>query len=160
MDLVQQLEKVASQEAALVFESFDSETAWCLGVALRERAAAGGLAIAFEIEFGGIRMVTVSMNGATPDNADWIRRKQNTLRRFQRSSYGVKLSLAEKGTTLAERFGVNPADFVASGGCFPIRLRGSPAVLGSLTVSGLPDHEDHALAVSIIASHLGIAGQI
>jgi uncharacterized protein (UPF0303 family) len=42
------------------------------------------------------------------------------------------------------------------GGAFPIIIRGV-GVVGTITVSGLPQAEDHAFVVRMIAEHLGVA---
>ena len=67
----------------------------------------------------------------------------------------MALDYQKNDTTLEARTGAPLADFVTAGGCFPIRLRGSAAVLGSITVSGLPERQDHELVVAVLAEHLG-----
>lgn len=41
---------------------------------------------------------------------------------------------------------MDPERYTDSGGSFPLLLRNG-GVIGTVTVSGLPSHEDHALAV-------------
>ena len=57
--------------------------------------------------------------GATPDNAEWIRRKRNVTLRFHRSSYAIGLELARDKTTLEQRHGLKADDYMAHGGSFP-----------------------------------------
>lgn len=154
MDFEQELANIAEQEARLRLTQINADTAWQLGNLLRYRALKDSLAIAFEVNIAGVRLFSCAMDQATPDNADWIRRKQNVVARFHRSSYALSLEMKNSGTTLQAKFGVNPADFVASGGSFPLRLKESSLVLGSLTVSGLPDWQDHQLAVSVLEEFL------
>ena len=45
---------------------------------------------------------------------------------------------------------------MAHGGCFPIRLAGSTLVIGAITVSGLPQREDHDLLTRTLAEFLGV----
>jgi uncharacterized protein (UPF0303 family) len=94
------------------------------------------------------------MPGTTPDNIDWIRRKKNVAALFRRSSYAVGLGLRERQTTLAERHGLPVRDYVANGGCFPIMIQGT-GMIGTITVSGLPERADHELVVEVLARHLG-----
>jgi uncharacterized protein (UPF0303 family) len=75
-----------------------------------------------------------------------MRRKRNTVLRFQRSSLAMRLVCEAKGTTLADRYGLTPADYVASGGGVPINLHGTGCI-GAVVVSGLPDVEDHRFVV-------------
>ena len=97
------------------------------------------------------------MPGATPNNAEWIRRKKNVLNRFHKSTYAVGLDYRRNDTSLEARTGAPLADFATAGGCFPIRSKGSAAVLGSITVSGLPEREDHELVVKVLSEHIGVA---
>ena len=45
-------------------------------------------------------------------------------------------------------------DYAAHGGSFPITLR-NMGCIGAITVSGLPQRQDHALVVAVLAEHLG-----
>jgi uncharacterized protein (UPF0303 family) len=46
------------------------------------------------------------------------------------------------------------ADYALAGGGFPIRLEGT-GVIGAITVSGLPERDDHCLVVDALCDHLG-----
>lgn len=150
------LGRIAQQERSLVFDAFDHLTAWNIGERLVAAARAGGLPIAFDISLGDTSLLYVTMPGAGPDNADWIRRKKNVVRRFQKSSYGMKLELEQAGHSLEGRYGVPTSDFTASGGCFPVRVKSLPLAVGSVTVSGLPQREDHRLVVRVLAEVLAV----
>lgn len=154
-NLEDDLARIGLQEEKLQFQSFDAETAWTVGSQLREAALARGAAVAVDIQLNGHTLFFTALRGATPDNGDWIRRKRNVVLRFQRSSYAVGLELRKQGTTLEEKLGIDTADFAAHGGCFPILLRGTGCV-GTITVSGLPQREDHELIVEVLAAVLGI----
>jgi uncharacterized protein (UPF0303 family) len=156
MDFERDLARIAMQEELLQLEKFDASVAWQIGSRLHDAATAQGRGVAIDISLAGSLLFYAATVGATPDNADWIRRKKNVVARFHKSSYAVGLNYARRNTTLAERTGAPLADFVAAGGCFPIRLRGSAAVLGSITVSGLPERQDHELVVQALAEHLGV----
>lgn len=150
------LDRIVQQERALVFGAFDHLTAWNIGERLVAAARTGGLPIAFDISLGDATLLYVTMPGGGPDNADWIRRKKNVVRRFQKSSYAMKLELDQAGHSLEGRYGVPTSDYTASGGCFPVRVSGLPLAVGSVTVSGLPQREDHRLVVSVLAEVLGV----
>ncbi len=93
------------------------------------------------------------MPGTTPDNVEWIRRKRNVVQRFHTSSYAVGLRLQQKGTQLDEQVGIHPVDYAPHGGCFPLILRGTGCI-GTITVSGLPQREDHALVIEALCQLL------
>jgi uncharacterized protein (UPF0303 family) len=156
MDIAKDLERIALQEQRLQFERFDADVAWKIGSALRSAALADGKSVAIDITLAQAPLFYCAMVGATPNNAEWIRRKKNVLNRFHKSTYAVGLEYKRNDSTLEERTGAPLVDFVTAGGCFPIRMKGSAAVLGSITVSGLPERHDHDLVVRVLAEHLGV----
>jgi uncharacterized protein (UPF0303 family) len=146
---------LAQQESLLHFTDFTPDTAWQMGNRLRdallEREAGGTV----EIELAGQLLFACTTVGAKPNQADWIRRKRNTVRHFARSSYAVGRQLELDQQTLELRYGLALADYAAHGGGFPILLAGSECV-GTIIVSGLPQREDHNLVVAAIAEHLNV----
>jgi len=70
----------------------------------------------------------------------------------------MALSLERKldGRTLAEASFVHPQKFAAAGGCFPVIVEGI-GIVGTVTVSGLPQVEDHRLVVTTIRQFLATA---
>ena len=152
------LDLIAEQERLLRFTAFDPDTAWQLGnllhAALKARNA-GGTA---EIELAGQLLFACTTPGAKPDQANWIRRKRNTVHRFERSSYGVGRELARDSQTLESAHGLSETDHAAHGGGFPLWLSidGAPVCAGTIIVSGLPQREDHNLVVAALAQHLGL----
>lgn len=154
MNLEQDLAGIAEQEARLRFERFDAHTAWELGQKLKLAAEALHRAIAIDISLFGQALFFYAMNGTSPDNAEWVRRKRNVVQRFHRSSYAVGLMLKQKQSGLEER-GLDVRDYAAHGGSFPIFLQGVGCV-GAITVSGLPQREDHELVVEVLADYLGV----
>jgi uncharacterized protein (UPF0303 family) len=156
MDIAKDLSRIALQEQQLQFDRFDASVAWELGTWLRNTAAAQNQSIAIDITLAGAPLFYHAMLGATPNNAEWVRRKKNVLNRFHKSTYAVGLEYTRNSTSLEARTGAPLVDFVTAGGCFPIRIKGSAAVLGSITVSGLPERQDHELVVRAIATHLSL----
>ena len=145
---------IARQEAELVFPSFDADTAWNLGRALREAAQARGVAVAIDIRRGQDIQFFHAMEGTAPENADWARRKRNTVELVRRSSYALGLQNRLNPRTLEENLALPARDYCCHGGCFPIRVQGAGHI-GTVTVSGLPQREDHNLVVEVLAKMLG-----
>jgi len=56
---------------------------------------------------------------------------------------------------LQEKYGLDSKDYAAHGGCFPILLEGTGCV-GTITVSGLPQRQDHALVVAVLQKYLKV----
>ncbi len=154
MSVDDDINRIALQEQRLRFPRFDARTAWDLGQRLKDTIAARQAAVAIDISLHGQQLFFFSMPGATPNNADWIRRKRNTVFRFFRSSYGIGLSMQQRQTTLAAAYGLAFADYADHGGSFPLFLTDQGCV-GAVTVSGLPQRDDHALVVEVLAATLG-----
>ena len=95
----------------------------------------------------------VALPGTSLDNDHWVRRKTAVVYRFHHSSFYMGVSCRAKGVSLAERYSVDPAEFAAHGGAFPIRVRGA-GLVGTVTVSGLPQEEDHRLVVTMLERFL------
>lgn len=148
-DLEKERQRVEADERELVFDAFANDDALELGLALVEQARQRQLAIAIDVERSGQRLFHFATAGTTPDNAAWIERKKNLVKRVFKSSYAVGLELAIQGKTLAERMGVSSEEFAAHGGCFPLKVKGVGFV-GTVAVSGLPQKEDHDLVVGVL----------
>ena len=157
MSIDQDLEKIALQEKRLQFKNFDAEMAWALGSALKAGAEKRRVAVVIDIQVSGHTLFSYAMAGTTPDNWEWIRRKRNVVMRYHRSSYAIGLKHQRAGTTL-ESSGLDAKDYAAHGGCFPILLEGTGCV-GTITVSGLPQREDHALVVCVLQEYLRLTGE-
>ena len=155
MSLEQDLQILDEQEQRLRFEAFDAETAWALGSRLRAAAAERRAGCTIEIEVAGQLLFACATPGANPGQANWIRRKRNTVHHFARSSYAVGRKLERDGGTLESRHALPEADFATHGGGFPIVLVGTGPV-GSVIFSGLPQREDHGLVVAALADVLGV----
>jgi uncharacterized protein (UPF0303 family) len=109
--------------------------------------------LTIDIRRHGHQLFHVALPGTTAENDSWIERKVNVVNRFAAASYLVGRRLAAKGTLLDEALGVEPRLFAAHGGGFPIRIR-DVGVVGSVTVSGLPEADDHAFVTEMIAAYI------
>lgn len=153
-DVPTDITKAERHEQLLQFASFDEATAWELGSRMRARALADGQSVTIDIRRGNDCLFFSAMPGTTPANADWARRKRNLVNLLHMSSYRVGL-LAASGSDAMAAMALDPRDHAPHGGCFPIRVVGT-GVVGSVTVSGLPQRDDHQLAVDTIADVLGV----
>jgi uncharacterized protein (UPF0303 family) len=154
MGTKEDLEKIASQERELRLPRLDPQFAWELGSRLRAMATERGLSLVIDVRRFGQPLFYSALDGTTPDNAEWVRRKSNVVARFHRSSYAVGFTQKMKGTSLHERYGLPIADYAADGGSFPLAVENA-GVVGSVTVSGLPQRDDHNLVVEALCVMLG-----
>ena len=154
MGLNEDLQRVALQEHELLLPRLDTQVAWELGLRLRTLAVERSLAVVIDVRRFGQPLFYSALEGTTPDNAEWVRRKSNVVARFHRSSYAVGLGLQMKNTSLTESQGLPLADYATHGGSFPLQVAGA-GVVGSATVSGLPQRADHELVVEALCALLG-----
>jgi uncharacterized protein (UPF0303 family) len=143
-----------AQETALVFTRFDNADAWRLGSAMVAAAMRKSLPVTIDIRRHGQQLFHAALPGTTAENDAWIERKVNVVNRFAAASYLVGRRLAARGKELDEALGVEPRLFAAHGGAFPIRVK-DVGVIGTVTVSGLPQADDHAFVTEQIGVFLG-----
>jgi uncharacterized protein (UPF0303 family) len=156
MPIPEDLAAIARQEAELTFPSFDFDTAWQLGLTLRNFAVERAYPIVIDIRrFGQPHqpLFYTALAGTTPDNSRWVQRKTNVVARFHRSSYAIGLTLQQSNRTFSDRYNLPEADYAAHGGCFPLHVTGT-GVIGAVTVSGLAQREDHNLVVEALCHQL------
>lgn len=150
--LIAQLEE---QQVRLQFTRFTNDDAWNLGSLLYSMGRDRGLVLTVDIRRHGHQLFHAALPGTTLDNDTWIERKIRVVNRYGDSSYLVGRRLALKGKTLDEGSGVEPMLYAAHGGCFPLIVR-DVGVVGTITVSGLPQAQDHALVVEALESFLAV----
>lgn len=154
MGLHEDLEHIALQERELVLPKLDAEVAWELGSLLRQMAQERKLAVVIDVRRFGQPLFYAAMDGTTPDNPEWVRRKNNIVERFHISSYAAGIKEKIKGRTLTESQALPLEDYATHGGAFPLRVAGA-GVVGVATVSGLPMRADHELVIEALCALLG-----
>lgn len=147
------LDELVAQEERLVFDRFDDDTAWELGVALRDAARAAALPVAISIRRNGRRLFHAALAGSSADNDGWLERKSAVVDRYGQSSLRVGEQFRAGGKSFETDSRLDPAVFAAHGGAFPILLRGTGCI-GTVAVSGLPQREDHRLVVETLEAFL------
>jgi len=145
--------ELAAEEAELQLAGLDNDDAWRLGVALVEEARRRELGVVVDLRRGDQQLFHAALPGTAPDNDRWVERKVAVVRRFGHSSLYVGQVCRDGGTTLAEKYAVPEADYAAHGGAFPLTVRGVGPV-GVVTVSGLPQLDDHRLVVQVLRAFL------
>lgn len=148
------LDRIALQERKLQFDRFGLDEGWALGSQLRTMAVERGYGVAIDVTLFPMPVFYTALEGSTPDNPSWVRRKRNCVFRFFKSSYAVGLSLAKQDSNLQAKFGLPDADFASHGGSFPINVKGTGCI-GAVTVSGLPQRDDHDMVVEALCAMLG-----
>ena len=149
----QLIAELEQHEQRLQFARFDNDDAWALGCLLVELAKQRDLGVTVDIRRHGHQLFHAALPGTTPENDSWIERKIRVVNRFSAASYLVGRRLAATGRELDAALGVDPAEYAAHGGSFPIRVR-DVGVVGTITVSGLAQADDHAFVVEALERFL------
>ena len=147
------LDSLLNEEQLLQFTTFTNDDAWELGTRLVEAARAGALPVTIDIRRGDQQLFHAALPGTSADNDAWIERKVRVVRRFGRSSLAVGTALRLEGRTIEDTYLLDEAEYAPHGGAFPVTVKGV-GVVGTVTVSGLPQEDDHALVVSVLREFL------
>ena len=147
------LKQLLDEEQELQFVSFSEETAWKLGSQMVEQGMKDGLPVTIDITFGQRQLFHASLRGASADNDEWVKRKVRLVYRLGHSSFYIGQSLKSKGKTIEESSLLPESEYAPHGGCFPVIVKGT-GMVGTITVSGLPQEEDHKLVVQAIRTFL------
>ncbi|SEB38597.1 Uncharacterized protein, UPF0303 family [Tenacibaculum sp. MAR_2009_124] len=83
------------------------------------------------------------------DKHNWLRRKANVAKHFEESSLSVKNDLKNGNMTLEDTFQLPNKDYLAKGGSIPLFLDNA-GMIGTITVSGLTDVEDHQIIIEAL----------
>ena len=147
------LKQLLQEEGELQFTHFNESTAWQLGTQMVEHALRENLPITINITRGQHQLFHYSMPGTAADNDEWVKRKVRLVNRFGHSSFYMGQLLKHKGKTIEQSYRISESEFAAHGGCFPIIVKGT-GMVGTITVSGLPQEEDHKLVIQTLRDFL------
>jgi uncharacterized protein (UPF0303 family) len=147
------LAELLDQERRLTFPRFDNDTAIDLGLAVVSEARAKSLPVTVDVTRAGQQIFHMALPGTVADNDHWVARKVALVMRFGHSSFYMGRKAAAKGIPFHETYLVDPTEFAPHGGCFPIIVEGT-GLVGTVTVSGLPQEDDHKLVVAVLERFL------
>lgn len=150
------LETLKRQEKLGVFQHFSENEAFDLGSMTMAIARAQHAPVVVDIRTSNRILFHAALPGSSPDNDEWVRRKSNITLRFNQSSLLYGQLLAEKQRNVGPEIGLDLKDYAAHGGSFPIRFASGGLVVAALTVSGLPQRDDHRMAVEAISAYLKV----
>ena len=134
-------------------KNFNEETAWELGKRLVERAIREELPITIDITRGAHQLFHAGRPGTSADNDEWVKRKVRLAYRFGHSSFYMGQFLKNLGKTIEEVLLIPESEYAPHGGCFPVIVKGT-GMVGTITVSGLAQEDDHRLVVETIREYL------
>lgn len=139
-------EHLTELENELVFSSFSRADAAKLGSYLDEEATKVGCPTAFEIVINGLVVYRYFQDGCSPESNLWLARKRRVIELSHMGSLRYGCAMEAAGESFADRK-LNGDDFAPGGGGMPIIIKGV-GVVGSVCVSGCPNHLDDQLIVA------------
>jgi uncharacterized protein (UPF0303 family) len=87
-----------------------------------------------------------------PDNDVWVARKRKTVLRWGASTWYMHCKFDGDEAAFRDRYGLgnSAGEYAIHGGGIPIRVKGVEGVVAVVVVSGLKQHEDHAVIVEVM----------
>ncbi|KAI9249198.1 hypothetical protein BDA99DRAFT_488491 [Phascolomyces articulosus] len=152
-DIKTLLQELLAQEERCQFTQFTSDDALKLGLLLLENAKSYTRPIVIDINLAGHQLFHFAMQGTGPDNNEWVARKNKAVLRFRHSSFYIGRYCESQNKTFEEKYFVSEAEYAGHGGAFPLIIK-NVGVVGTITVSGLAQQDDHNLVVKSIEQYL------
>jgi len=152
MSLQNDIDALVKQESTLTLPALTPDVAWQIGTTIRDLAIQRKTPLVVDVRRFGQphqQLFYCALAGTTPDNQRWVARKINVVARFHKSSYHVGRLLEQSGLTFPGRYDLPLENYAPHGGCFPINVDNA-GIVGAVTVSGLPQREDHNLVVETL----------
>ncbi|MDP4105708.1 MAG: heme-degrading domain-containing protein [Bacillota bacterium] len=153
INVQKKLDEIKKQEEKLIFKRFSNEDVLEIGLSIIKTAKNMKKSVAVNIIKNGQTVFHYAMDGTSPDQDEWIKRKSNVVLRHYHSSYYMRLYNELKNRSYFEFYSASPFDYAIHGGAFPITIEGS-GVIGVITVSGLAQEEDHDMIVEAITKFI------
>lgn len=147
------LKQLLDEEHELQFAKFNEDIAWQIGSQMVEQCVKNDLPVTIDITRGDRQLFHASLRGASADNDAWVKRKVRLAYRFEHSSFYIGQLLKSKGKNIEQAYLLSESEYAPHGGCFPVIVKGT-GMVGAITVSGLPQEEDHKLVVQAIRTYL------
>jgi len=107
------------------------------------------LGIEISIRLGDWEVFKAALPGSKQESDGWINRKANVVNLTQHSTMYERVKSEEEGIDWHKKHEVEDATHAIHGGGFPLYTK-SEGFKGVLLISGLPQVEDHKLAVEIL----------
>ena len=145
-------------EDELTLAVLTSKEAVEIGECVVKIAREKNLPIATRVYIGDWVVFHVSLPGSDAENDRWMGRKVRTVAAKGHSSMCLRILAEEAGIAEKDWYVQNnlaQSDHAIHGGAFPLRVDG--AHVGTVVVSGIPQAEDHRLAVAGLRLHINKA---
>jgi uncharacterized protein (UPF0303 family) len=146
-----------SEEQILKLPSLTNEDAIEIGQIAVTLGSQRKLPIAIEVRIGEWIVFHASLDGSKPKNDWWINRKAAVVMLNKHSTLFERVSAEERGVDWYKENGVTDETHAIHGGAIPLLT--DEGFRGILIISGLPQVEDHLLAVEVLTEFLARKGE-
>ena len=138
-----------AEEAELVLTALTNKEAVEIGECVIKIAREKKLPIATRVYIGDWIAYHASLPGSDAENDRWMGRKVRTVAAKGHSSMCLRILAEDAGIAEKDWYAQNnfaESDYAIHGGGFPLRVNG--VHVGTVVVSGIPQEDDHRLAVA------------
>ena len=142
-------------EDELTLTVFSNKEAVELGECVIKIAREKNLPIATRVYIGDWIAFHASLPGSDAENDRWMARKVRTVAAKGHSSMCLRILAEEAGIVEKDWYVQNnltESDHAIHGGAFPLRVNG--VHVGTVVVSGIPQEDDHRLAIESLKIYL------
>ena len=144
--------ELLEHERSTTLISLNNEEALAIGKLATEIGISRNLPIAIQVQIGEWIVYKAALPGSKPENDGWIKRKANVVLLKHHSTMYERVLAEENSRDWHLDNGVEDATHAIHGGGFPLST--NEGFKGILLISGLPQVEDHLLAVEILRTYL------
>ena len=144
--------ELLEHERSTTLISLNNEEALAIGKLATEIGISRNLPIAIQVQIGEWIVYKAALPGSKPENDGWIKRKANVVLLKHHSTMYERVLAEENSRDWHLDNGVEDATHAIHGGGFPLST--NEGFKGILLISGLPQVEDHLLAVEILKTYL------
>lgn len=141
--------ELLDQEESIRLTDFNQELALDLGALAAEIGLTRELPIAISVRIGDWEVFKAALPGTLAENDGWIQRKANVVALKHHSTMYERVKAEESGTDWHQANGVVDETHAIHGGGFPLILKSGESI-GAFIIIGLPQVEDHLLALEIL----------
>jgi len=150
--------KLLNEEQNLKLPSLTNNDAIEIGQIAVTLGSQRNLPIAIEIRIGEWIVFHASLEGSKPENDWWINRKASVVMLNKHSTMFERVSAEERGVDWHKENDVTDETHAIHGGALPLITK--DGFKGILIISGLPQVEDHLLAVEVLTEFLARKGEL
>jgi uncharacterized protein (UPF0303 family) len=149
--------QLLDEEQILILASLTNSDAIEIGGIATQIGKLRNLPITIEVRIGDWTVYHASLEGSKPENDRWINRKVAVVMLKKHSTMYERVFAEERGVDWHKENNLRDETHAIHGGALPLIT--NEGFKGILIISGLPQVEDHLLAVEVLTEFLARKGE-